>query len=287
MKNLAANTISHPVMRYHGAKFRLAPWILSFFPPHQTYVEPFGGAAGILIQKPRCYAEIYNDLDDDIVNVFRVLQNPALCDRLARTIAVTPYARKEFYLAYEPTDDAVERARRTLIRAAMGFGSSGSTRGSTGFRIDMQRSYGTASHLWAQYPTFISQFCARMQGVLIENRPAIECLSQYDADDTLHYVDPPYLLETRSTGHRYYRHEMTDAEHVGLLLTVKRLAGYVLVSGYESELYNDHLQGWEKHHTTSRISAGCGSALRTECLWLNPRCAALQRQTRFDWGGQM
>lgn len=280
-------TIDRPVMRYHGAKFRLAPWILGFFPPHQTYVEPYGGAAGILMQKPRSYAEVYNDLDDDIVNVFRVLQDKDASLVLTRLLKLTPYARREFELAYEPSLEPNERARRTLVRAAMGFGSSGSTKGSTGFRIDMQRTYGTASHIWAEYPEIIAKFCQRLQGVLIENRPALECIRQYDQADTLHYIDPPYVLDTRVTmGHRYYRHEMADQDHETLLTTLLTLKGFVVLSGYETDLYHDYLGGWEKHRTKARISASRGTSIRTECVWLNASCAELQRQQRFDWGVQ-
>ena len=136
--------IKSPLMRYHGAKFRLAPWVMQFFPQHTRYVEPFGGAAGVLLQKPRVYAEVYNDLDSDIANVFLVLQSPEASQRLIDLITVTPYARSEFDRAYEETNDPIEQARRTLIRAQMGFGSAGATKGCTGFRSDSRRSYGTA-----------------------------------------------------------------------------------------------------------------------------------------------
>jgi hypothetical protein len=69
------NAPTRPALRYHGGKWRLAPWIIGNFPPHRTYVEPYGGAASVLLRKRRCYAEVYNDLDSEIVNVFRVLRD--------------------------------------------------------------------------------------------------------------------------------------------------------------------------------------------------------------------
>ncbi|MEN5159722.1 DNA adenine methylase [Achromobacter spanius] len=268
-------TVSSPVIRYHGAKFRLAPWIIQHFPPHRCYVEPFGGAAGVLIQKPRAYAEVYNDLDGDIVNLFRVLRDPASSARLLEQLALTPYARDEFEQAYESTEDEIERARRTIVRASMGFGSAGATKGTTGFRIDTKRRYGTAQALWARYPSTLAPTIERLSGVMIENRPAIEVIQQHDAPDTLFFVDPPYLHETRYAGARYgryYDHEMTNDDHRMLLDSLLQVQGLVVLSGYPSDLYDDALARWSRATTNSRISAARGTAVRTECLWLNPAC---------------
>lgn len=279
-------TVDRPALRYHGGKFRLAPWLLQFFPLHGCYVEPFGGAAGVLLRKEPAYAEVYNDLDGEIVNFFRVVRDPALCNDLVRALQLTPYAREEFDTAYEPTDDPLERARRTAVRAGMGFGSASATSSSTGFRIDTRRKYGTAQHVWVKYPDSLAAIGMRFAGVLIENRPAIQVMQQHDGDDTLHFVDPPYVRSTRKIGGsgsgKCYRHEMTDADHAELLEAVCALDGMVVLSGYESDLYSDRLAGWERHTTAARISAGRGTELRTEVAWLNPACsAALER----DRGG--
>lgn len=267
--------ITAPVIRYHGSKFRLAPWVIEHLPEHTCYVEPFGGAGGVLMQKARSYAEVYNDLDGDIVNLFRVLQGEQSRAELIKAVTFTPYARAEFEIAWEPTDDPVECARRTIIRAQMGFGSAGATKGKTGFRIDTKREYGTAQALWAEYPESIAEIGQRLSGVLIENRPAIEVMRAHDARQTLHYVDPPYMHDTRYLGAkhgRYYRHEMTDAQHAELLTALLELEGMVVISGYPCELYDSMLVGWDRRETSARISAGRGTATRTECIWLNPAC---------------
>lgn len=281
-----------PAFRYHGAKFRLSGWVQQHFPPHVTYVEPFGGAAGVLLTKPRAYAEVYNDLDGDVVNFFRVLQDPPQRDRLIEICFLTPYAREEFELAWEPTDDTVERARRLVIRAQMGFGSAGATKGKTGFRIDTDRAYSTAQHHWAAYPPSLAIVAERFTQVLIENRPAIEVMRQHDGARTLHYVDPPYLHSTRvmqSGKAGYYRHEMSEDDHTALLDVLLDLEGAVVVSGYPSALYNDRLAGWARHETAARISAGRGTGVRTECLWLNPAAVAglkpAWRQVGLDMAG--
>lgn len=268
--------ITRPALRYHGAKFRLAPWVMQFFPVHRCYVEPFGGAAGVLLQKQRSYAEVYNDLDGDIVNFFQVLRDPHSRSRLEELLMLTPYARSEFEQAWAPSADSIERARRTAIRAQMGFGSAGATKGITGFRIDTKRAYGTAQQLWAEYPETISIVGKRLAGVLIENRPAIDVMQQHDAPTTLHFVDPPYVLGTRvlqAGGKGYYRHEMSDEDHAELLAVLLELDGMVVLSGYETDLYCAALTEWKTFSTSSRISAGRGTAIRKEVVWINPACA--------------
>ena len=272
------NHIKHPAIRYHGGKFRLAPWIIEQMPDHVCYVEPFGGAAGVLLQKPRSYAEVYNDLDGEVVNLFRVLRDPEMNQRLQDACVLTPYAREEFCAAREETTDPVERARRMVVRACMGFGSAAGIGGQSGFRSDSKRKYATASHLWERYPANLAAICQRLQGVIIENKDALAVMRAHDADTTLHYIDPPYVPETRVQGNRYYNHEMTIQGHEQLLAVASTMTGMVMISGYDSDVYNDMLKGWKKKQKDSRISAGRGTKVRTECLWVNP--AAQQKQER-------
>lgn len=280
--------LKHPLIRYHGGKFRLADWVIGHFPKHTCYTEAFGGAAGVLLQKPKAYAEVYNDLDGEIVNLFRVLRNDAHRNNLIEQLILTPYAREEFEIAWQSIDEPIERARRTIIRAQMGFGSAGATKGITGFRIDTKRQYGTAQALWATYPEHLQFIGQRLRGVLIENRPAIQVLKDHDAESTLHYVDPPYVHETRYSGAkagRIYRHEMSNQDHQDLLDVLLSLDGKVIVSGYSSEIYNDSLSNWKRVDTRARISAGRGTDTRIECLWINPNAQELDLFASLNGGG--
>lgn len=274
-------TVTKPVLRYHGGKWRLASWIISHFPAHRVYVEPFGGAASVLMQKPRSNAEVYNDLDGEIVNVFRVLQCPEKRARLCEMLHFTPYARAEFMLAWEHTDDPVEAARRVIIRAQMGFGSAGATRGSTGFRANARTKNRYTNEVtdWLKYQDALPACIERLRHVQIENKPALEVIDINDADDTLFYIDPPYVLDTRVMRGSYYRHEMSNAEHSELLDRLNQVQGMVVLNGYQSDFYDAALRGWNKYTKPSRASAYRGTALRTEVVWINKACAnALAQQ---------
>lgn len=268
-------TPTRPIMRYHGGKWRLAKWLISHFPAHRVYVEPFGGAASVLLQKTRSFAEVYNDLDGQIVNVFRVMQSPEQRDRLIEMLKFTPYARAEFALAWEETSDPVESARRTIIRAQMGFGSAGATRGTTGFRANARTKnrYTNEVSDWLKYKESLPSCIDRLSHVQLENKPALEVIRINDADDTLFYIDPPYMHDTRVMRGSYYRHEMNDSDHAFLLAQLLNCKGMVLLNGYDSDLYNNALVGWSKFTKQSRIAANRGTKLKEEVIWLNKACA--------------
>ena len=276
-------TPSRPVLRWHGGKWRLAPWIIEHFPPHRVYVEPFGGAMSVLLRKPRSYGEVYNDLDADVVNLFRVLRSDR-AGELVEALRLTPFARDEFNGAYAPADDEIALARRLIVRSFMGFGSDGHNRdnGRTGFRANSNRSGTTPAHDWCNYPDALATIVERLRGVVIENREARACMDQHDGPETLHYVDPPYLPETRSpkakNGKRFhvYAHELTPEDHGRLLAFVKGLEGMVLLSGYGAPIYDAALADW---HRVERATFADGAQPRTEVLWLNPRAwAGLKQQ---------
>lgn len=265
----AAAAPSRPLLRYHGGKWRLAPWIVSHFPAHRCYVEPYGGGGSVLMRKPRAYAEVYNDLDGELVNLFRVARDNG--EALASAVELTPYARDEFELAYEPAADPLEQARRTLLRSWAGFGSAGASGQVTGFRASSSRSYTTSAHDWMNFPGPLRALVERLRGVTLENRDALEVMRAHDSDGTLHYADPPYMLETRGFRRRApsYRHEMTDEQHEQLGLALAGLRGMVVVSGYRCPLYDELFDGWQRIDAATHAD---GARDRVESLWLSPRC---------------
>jgi len=254
---------TRPLLRWHGGKWLLAPWIISHFPAHRVYVEPFGGAGSVLLRKDRSYAEVYNDMDGEVVNLFRVVQQNG--GELVRLLRATPFARREFKLSYEPIDNPVEQARRTVIRSFMGFGSNSHNK-ATGFRSNSNRSGTTPAKDWQNYPDCLVRVVERLRGVVVEDRDASACCVAHDGPKTLHYLDPPYVFETRDKG-TDYRFEMTDAEHARLKETLDGLEGFVCVSGYQSSLYNEVYSDWD---CRLRPSYADGARPRVEALWLNP-----------------
>lgn len=280
-------TPSRPVLRWHGGKWKLAPWIIDYFPPHRIYVEPFGGAASVLIRKERAYAEIYNDLDEQVVGLFRVLRDKKQAALLGELLRLTPFARSEFREAYEQTEDTVEAARRLIIRSYMGFGSNAhasQAKGhrSTGFRANSSRSGTTPAADWRNYPVALEVIVDRLRGVIVENRPAIDVMAKHDSPQTLHYVDPPYVHDTRAPSgkidlkNRMYAHELTDHDHVELLEFLQELRGMVVLSGYAHPIYDRALRSWKR---VEKKTFADGARERTEVLWINPNAGARLEQS--------
>lgn len=255
-----------PALRYFGGKWKLAPWIISHFPEHRIYVEPFGGAASVLLQKPRCYAEVYNDIDDSVFTLFTVLKGMESSIELESLLKATPYSRREFELAHTYSPDPVEKSRRLIIRSFMGFGADSASQieKKTSFRNNSNRSGTTPAHDWVNYSKSIKLFRERLAGVVIENDCYKNVISQHDTDKTLFYLDPPYLKSTRKNKHGY-NYEFSDQDHFEMLDAAANLKGMVIISGYENDLYNEKLKGWNK---VKKETYADGAKPRTEVLWI-------------------
>lgn len=278
------SAVTRPALRYHGGKFRLAPWILRFFPPHSAYVEPFGGAASVLLLKEPCAAECYNDLDDRIVRFFRVLRDPTASAELQRRVALTPYARRTLEWSFGEPEDEVDAAHRLVVRSFMGHGSDSATRTSrTGFRARLTEGRGLPSHEWSNWSDAVPAFRARLARVLLDNDDAVRVIDRMDTAKTLIYCDPPYVHASRSamkgnsSTTNGYRFEMSDADHVRLAERLHSARGMVVLSGYPSGLYDRLYHGWDRF---DRPHVADRAAMRTEVVWLNPACAAALRRSR-------
>lgn len=272
--------ITRPALRYFGGKFRIAPWIISHFPPHTCYCEPYGGAASVLLVKQPSQFEFYNDIDGEIVNFFRVLRNRG--DELIRQIELTPYSREEQETAHIPTGDELERARQfyvrswqTIVGADQRYRSGWRLLYQSSKNVDVVGDWNNTSHL--------SAIIWRLKQVQIENRSALELIQRVDTPETLFFLDPPYVKSTRSKKHRdVYKYEMDDVDHQALASVVNSLQGMVIIAGYDSPLYQELYPGFQKTFKKTRKNAG---VVATECLWLSPSVTRLQIQpTLFDWG---
>lgn len=256
------------LFRYYGGKWRVAPWIVSFFPKHEKYIEPFCGAASVFFAKKKADREVLNDINLEIVNFYRVCQDKQMYNELLHLLNFTPYSREEYNLSHTPHSNAIESARRLLVRATMCYNADAVTVGNkSGFRNDIHRRYTAPAHDWASYTNALPLFVERLRGVVIENMDVFKMFDKWGtADDVLWYLDPPYLSSTRKNNGNY-KFEMSDSEHEKLLASIKKLPGMVIISGYDSDMYNDFLQGWKKE---SRVYGNhTYNSARTECIWIN------------------
>jgi DNA adenine methylase len=262
--------MKHPLVRYHGSKWRIAPWIIEHFPQHRIYVEPFGGSAAVLLRKPRSEVEVYNDMDGEICNLIRTVRDNGA--ELARKVYFTSYSREEFMKSFEPSGDPIEQARRTIVRSYQGFGSgyitnttgSKCARSEYGFRIGWRIKGNLPNKVWDGVPETIVAIMDRLRGVILENFDYNGVIRKNDTEETLVYADPPYVSGTRDNGNDY-RFEFTEADHVELAKLLHETAGPAVVSGYHSELYKDLYHDWRFLEKKARTA---GNTERTEVIWI-------------------
>lgn len=264
--------MSAPPFAYFGGKTKLADRIVDLLPEHDHYVEPFAGSLAVLLAKPRSCMETVNDLDGDLMTFWRVLRDQP--EDLAVRMALTPHARAEYQSSYDLADvDDLERARRVWVRLSQGRGSTMRRTGWRFYRDPAGSSIGMPGYL-AGYVGRVGPAAARLAGVSLECRPALELIADYGkAENALLYCDPPYLGSTRSAN---YQHEMTsDVRHRELAAALADCRAAVVLSGYHSPLYNDLYDGWHRAELRAWTGNGIRNGAtktdgdRVEVLWSN------------------
>jgi DNA adenine methylase len=265
------------IITYYGGKSYSWRRIVPHFPSHHTYVEPFGGAAYVLLNKPPSAVEVYNDIDNNVVTIFRVLRDYP--DELRRALELTPYSREEYVRCLGPLDglDDVEKARRLIVRYRQTFGGTGQTAtpGQWSYSItESSRGMANAVSNWlSAIDKALPSVVERFRRVQIENLPWQEIVRRYDTPETLFYCDPPYMPSTRNS-HGQYAYEMTVEEHRELAEVLNSVKGHVVLSGYASPEYDEWYAGWERVEFRATVSArldkGHSRDRRTEVLWIKP-----------------
>ena len=213
-----------------GGKSALAQRIINLFPPHQVYVEVFGGGAHVLARrKLGLSAEVYNDVNGDLVNLFRVIREPRLMRLMTEYLANTPYSRRQFYAwraqMGTPAWEALppwERAARWYAVLRMAFAG----------RIH-QPSWGYSIRRKSWTPVgfrnstlALRAFARRLGSVQIESLDCVDLITRYDTEDTLFYCDPPYV----ETEHYYAGERFREKDHRRLAATLRAITGRALVS---------------------------------------------------------
>lgn len=255
---------SKAILKYPGGKWKISDWIISHFPEHRVYLEPFFGSGAVFFRKEPAYIETINDIDDEVVNLFRVCREKP--QELATAVNLTPFARREYLSCAEVSSDPIEQARRTLVRYHQSIGTNNS-KGNSWKNVQVAGGP-RCDTMWNYLPEAICQCCERLKNAQIENTDALRLIERYNSDDVLIYCDPPYLPDVLSTTKAVYGAELSLERHRELLQILKKSKAKVVLSGYDNELYNSELADWETDEIQTNIQQGL---LRTEKIWYNFR----------------
>lgn len=274
--------------RYFGSKVRSFDFINSKLPKTRQYVEPFGGAGTILLNREPVPIETYNDLHDDIPHFFQVLRDQP--DELLDALRKTPYSQSEHERAIEARDSGypdcsdVERAR--LIFVAMQQSRSYrqySGESSWSYTVVGTRKRGSdqTTHKWNRRLDDLETIAGRLTDLQITSAPATDVIETHDSDVATIYVDPPYVAESRGSFDNYGL-EMSHADHRELASVLNGCEGYVALSGYHSDLYDELYSHWNCYEAGEK-GAGDGNGTRQEVLWTNYDADELGGEKIGNW----
>ena len=260
-----------------GGKGLLKKWVLSYFEKidHKSYVEPFGGGASVLFAKQPVEHEVYNDLDERLINFFKVLADPESFEQFKRRVEALPYSRKLFYEYREAIvteTDSVKRAVMFFVLAKQSFAGKIGLSTSWGFSVadDKQTSK------WMFSIRNLTEVHNRLMRVQIEYLPAVKLIDYYDTPDTLFYCDPPYVMDTRANTE--YMHEMTNDDHVELVEKLLTIKGMCAISCYDHPIYKPLLNaGWNK--VTKEVVCNAAGRVRGSGLKGKGSVSKIQKRT--------
>lgn len=255
------------IFRYPGSKWAIAEWIINHFPEgyeKMVYLEPFAGSSAVFFNKKPGIVETLNDLNNDVVNLFRVLRDYP--EELIQKIQLTPFSREEYRQSIIPCDEPIEKARRFMVRTTQSIGA----KPDSGWRNHKIAKIGGTSSKWNGLPETLYTAVDRLKGtttnlVQIESMDALQLIEKYNFPDVLMYLDPPYVKSTRRTN-KLYKVEMDEEGQNKLLDLIVESKAKIVLSGYQSDLYDERLKGWKKDTIQTRTTA---TDIATETIWMN------------------
>lgn len=268
-----------PPLKWHGGKHYLAARIVAIMPPHTHYVEPYAGGLAVLLAKsPDGVSEVVNDVDGRLTNFWKVLQDEEMFAAFHRLAEATPFSELEWQRARH-SGAALRKhlTRNEMIQEATAFfvlcrqSLAGRMKGfATLSRSRTRRNMNEQASAWITAVDGLPSVHARLRRVVVLDRPAVQVIRSEDSENTIFYLDPPYLKETRSVPD-VYGFEMSRADHCELLDLVRTVRGKVMLSGYPSTLYDDALGDWNRRtfDLPNNAAAGKSKARETEVLWCN------------------
>lgn len=279
---------------YFGGKARMVPWIVEHFPPKMgMYIEPFCGSAAVFFAAPGRWAptEVLNDLNGDLFTFFRVLRDQP--EELIERLQFTPHSRQEYrqdYLSLRSGEfkDDIDRALCFFVTCEQSFSGTAVKNGGQN-SWTLPTPVENESSIWSRKcdRQRLLRISRRLKDASLENYPALKIIRLYDNEDTLFYVDPPYLATHSKESANYHGYMMSEANHAELVETLINVKGMSIVSGYNHPIYDRLVQnGWEKvcQKTTTPINNGKRikkSIERTEILWISPTLQARRAQLRI------
>ncbi|MGA2257233.1 MAG: DNA adenine methylase [Thermoguttaceae bacterium] len=264
-------------LKYHGGKNYQANNLIDLMPEHLHYVEPYCGGLAVLLHKnPIGVSEVVNDIHGGLTNFFRVLQSPLHFAEFQRIVSAVPFSQVEWSAAQktgvfpaDPNIIDVEAAVRFFIacrQSRAGTFDSFAPLSKTRIRRQMNEQ----ASAWMSAVDGLPQVAERLKRVVILNKDALDVIRQEDGLQTLFYLDPPYLHETR-VAIDTFAFEMTDLQHSQLLEVIKTCKGKVMLSGYHSPLYDQELSDWrcQEFQIDNKASSAKTKPVMTECVWMN------------------